>query len=179
MRNNKSLIPVLILLIGGFSFISTNQLSVFALSDSVSISNMSIHDIIKNNPFFVENGSISTFKDLGGNKTEFTYSGNGTLNNNTEVKTNGTMITNLIDGTIEYGKGNGHVITLDGKDDASYDIIYIQNITKDNKLPFVGSIIWKTNHTSQIGIGDNFFGILKGESDETTHNYAYKAWGWK
>src|SRR5919112_466232 len=122
------LMTFLILSIGGVSFLFVNPLYGFAQSNSTDISNMSIGEITTSEPFFVESGTITNVKDFGDNKTEFTYSGNGTLNGNISVITNGTIATSLIGGTIEYGKGSGQATTSDGRETASYDIIYIQNI---------------------------------------------------
>lgn len=162
----------------GGSFLSLNLQYSFAQGNNFTdISKTSIEKITTNKPFFAESGSITDFKDLGSNKSEFTYAGNGTLNGHITVTTKGTITTSLIDGTVEYGKGSGQATTTNGSQNASYDILYVQNITQHSKLPFTGALIWKTNSTGQLDLNDNVFGIVKGESDGISHNYAYSAWG--
>ena len=163
---------------GGVTFILVGPLSAFAQDNNFTITSKTpIENITTSKPFFSESGIITDFKDLGDNKTEFTYAGNGTLNGNISVTTKGAFTTSLIDGTVEYGKGNGQATTTDGSQNVSYDISYVQNITNDTKLPFTGALIWKTNSTGQLGSDYDVFGIVKGESDEISHNYAYSVWG--
>jgi hypothetical protein len=167
-----------LLITGGATFILSGPLSAFAQdNNSTAISETLIEKITTSKPFFSESGTITDFKDLGGNKTEFTYVGNGTLNGNIKVTTKGTFNTSLIAGTVEYGKGSGQATTTDGSQNVNYDILYVQNITQERKLPFNGALIWKTNSTGQMDLDDNVFGIVKGESDGISHNYAYSAWG--
>ncbi|WP_148685439.1 hypothetical protein [Candidatus Nitrosocosmicus hydrocola] len=169
---------LILIITGGATFILAGPLSAFAQdNNSTNISESFMEKITASKPFFSESGMITDVKDLGDNKTEFTYAGNGTLNGNISVTTKGTFNTSLIAGTVEYGKGSGQATTTDGSLNLSYDILYVQNITQDSKLPFTGALIWKTNSTSQLDLNDEVFGIVKGESDEISHNYAYSAWG--
>ena len=164
----------------GGSFLLISLPTSFAQANNYTdISKIPTEQITASTPFFVESGKITDLKDLGGNKTEFTYAGNGMLNGNINVTTKGTFTTSLIDGTVEYGKGSGQATKTDGNEIASYDTLYIQNITKDNKLPFTGALVWKANSTSQLNSNGNILGILKGESNEIDHTYAFNTWGWK
>jgi len=169
---------LVLIITGGATFILAGPLTAFAQdNNSTDVSETLLEKITASKPFFSESGMITDFKDLGDNKTEFTYAGNGTLNGNISVTTKGTFNTSLIAGTVEYGKGIGQATTTDGSQNISYDILYVQNITQDSKLPFIGALIWKTNSTGQLDLNDDVFGIVKGESDEISHNYAYSAWG--
>jgi len=40
-------------------------------------------------PYFVEKGMITTQKEIGPNKTQYTYAANGTMNGNVEVTDTG------------------------------------------------------------------------------------------
>jgi hypothetical protein len=183
-KSKKANSPIIVtmslvfIIAGGATFIWLESSSVFAQDNKLTdISKTPMEKITTTKPFFSESGTITDFKDLGGNKTEFTFEGNGTLNGNTSVTTNGAFTTSLIDGPVEYGKGSGQATTMDRNQNVSYDILYVQNITKDNKLPFTGALIWKANSMDQLDVNDNIFGIVKGESDGISHNYTYSAWG--
>jgi hypothetical protein len=150
-------------------------MTVFAQNNnSTDITGTAANKITLDKPFFIEKGIITKVRDLGDNKTEFAYSGNGTINDSIKVTTKGVANTTLREGHIEIGKIEGQLIT--SNENANYSIVYVQNLDERNPPTFVGSTIWETNSKGVLASFDNVFGILKGESDSTGNNYTYKAW---
>ena len=43
-------------------------------------------------PFFVEKGKATVQKEIGPNRTQFTFTGNGTMNGNIEVTNTGKLV---------------------------------------------------------------------------------------
>lgn len=170
------LMTSLILFAGvGIHFLLTGTITVFAQkNNSTDISSIPTNKIILDKPFFIEKGIITKVRDLGNNNTEFTYTGNGTINDSIKVTTKGVVNTTLREGHIEIGKIEGQITTTN--ENANYSIAYVQNLDERNPPTFVGSTIWETNSKGVLAPFDNVFGILKGESDSTGNIYTYKVW---
>jgi hypothetical protein len=84
-------IAVVLLLIGGTA--STSILSTtYAQSATLG------------EPFFVEKGKVSGQKEIGPNRTEFTFTGNGTMNGNIEVTNTGKLVS-VSKGNVSFDQG--------------------------------------------------------------------------
>jgi hypothetical protein len=171
------LMTSLILFAGvGIHFLLTGTITVSAQkNNSTDISSIiPTNKIILDKPFFIEKGIITKVRGLGNNNTEFTYTGNGTINDSIKVTTKGVVNTTLREGHIEIGKIEGQITTTN--ENANYSIAYVQNLDERNPPTFIGSTIWETNSKGVLAPFDNAFGILKGESDSTGNIYTYKVW---
>src|ERR687894_825683 len=68
-------------------------------------------------PFLVEKGKITSQKEIGSNRTQFTISANGTLNGNVEVTNTGEIMT--ISNNLAVDQGHGVIATKDNGEMAS------------------------------------------------------------
>ena len=120
-------------------------------------------------PFFEDNGKITSQKEIGDNKTEMTFSSNGILSGNIEVTNSGNLVS-LSKGNKGFSaQGKGVVTTKDGTEKASYTFIQVgKTITKDGKsvLRGVGSAVWSTNSIGKLAFLDNMLSFFIIEVDE-------------
>ena len=152
-------IAVVLLLIGGTA--STSILSTtYAQSATLE------------EPFFVEKGKVSGQKEIGPNRTEFTFTGNGTMNGNIEVTNTGKLVS-VSKGNVSFDQGKGVIKTTDGSETANYTQIDVFNGTD-----FLGAKAYSTNSTGGLSFLNNILGLIKGELDDSG-NYAAEHWHWK
>ncbi|MGA6923246.1 MAG: hypothetical protein WBY22_10000 [Nitrososphaeraceae archaeon] len=152
-------IAVVLLLIGGTA--STSILSTtYAQSATLG------------EPFFVEKGKVSGQKEIGPNRTEFTFTGNGTMNGNIEVTNTGKLVS-VSKGNVSFDQGKGVIKTTDGSETANYTLIDVFN-----GRDFLGAQAYSTNSTGGLSFLNNILGIIKGEQDGSG-NYAAEHWHWK
>ena len=71
-------------------------------------------------PFFEEKGRITAQKEIGGDKTQMTFSSNGTFKGNIEVTNSGDFVTVSKGNKGTLAQGQGVVTTKDGSEKASY-----------------------------------------------------------
>src|ERR671918_2952294 len=79
-------------------------------------------------PFFTERGKITSQKEIGPNRTQFTFSANGTLNGNIEVTNTGDIITISKGNNIHFDQGQGIISARGGNETANYTLIAVENI---------------------------------------------------
>ena len=123
-------------------------------------------------PFFVEKGKVTGQKEIGPNRTQLTFTSNGTMNGNIEVTNTGEYIgvskgNNLID------QGHGVITTKDGSETANYTFIEVGNGTA-----YQGASAHSTNSTGKLSFLNNILGIYKGETDKSG-NFNLTHWHWK
>jgi hypothetical protein len=123
-------------------------------------------------PFFVEKGKVTVQKEIGPNRTQFTYTGNGTMNGNIEVTNTGKLVS-VSKGNLSFEQGQGVIKTTDGSETANYTLIDVFNGTA-----FLGAQAYSTNSTGGLSFLNNILGIIKGEQDGSG-NYAAEHWHWK
>jgi hypothetical protein len=116
-------------------------------------------------PFLVETGKITSQKEIGPNRTQFTISANGTLNGNVEVTNTGEIMTISKGNNLAVDQGHGVIATTDSGEMASYMLIGTENFIQAGKTIFRGSIVYNTNSTGNLSILDNIVGIFKGQGD--------------
>ena len=56
-------------------------------------------------PFFVEKGKVTFQKEIGPNRTQFTFTGNGTMNGNIEVTNTGKLVSSSIGNNRTFESG--------------------------------------------------------------------------
>jgi hypothetical protein len=130
-------------------------------------------------PFLVEKGKITSQKEIGPNRTQFTISTNGTLNDNVKVTNTGEIVTVSKGNNLAVDQGQGVIATKDNSETASYMLIGAENFTQAGKTIFRGAIVYSTNSTGSLSFLNNMIGIFKGEGDITTGNFVSTEWEWK
>ena len=123
-------------------------------------------------PYFVEKGKITGQKEIGPNRTQYTFTANGTMNGNIEVTNTGEYVSVSKGNNQVYDQGHGVITTKDGET-ANYTFIEVFNGTD-----YQGASAFSTNSTGELSFLDNILVIFKGGADESG-NYALKQWHWK
>ena len=123
-------------------------------------------------PFFVEKGKSTAQKEIGPNRTQYTFTANGTMNGNIEVTDTGEFVS-VSKGNLTFDQGQGVIKTKDGSESANYTLIDVFNGTD-----FQGASAYSTNSTGKLSFLNNIMGIYKGETDENG-TYESTEWHWK
>jgi hypothetical protein len=124
-------------------------------------------------PFFVENGKTTAQGEIGLNRTQYTYTANGTINGNIEVTTTGDYVSVSKGNDLALDTGQAVVMTNDGSETANYTFIEVGNATT-----FLGAAAWNTNSTGELSFLNNALSIYKLEEEESG-NYSNTQWLWK
>jgi hypothetical protein len=119
-------------------------------------------------PFFEEKGRITAQKEIGGDKTQMTFSSNGTFKGNIEVTNSGDFVTVSKGNKGTLAQGQGVVITKDGSEKASYTFLQVGKTTEEGKsvLRGVGCAVWSTDSTGKLAFLDNMLSFFIIEVDE-------------
>ena len=120
-------------------------------------------------PFFEDNGKITTQKEIGDNKTQMTFSSIGTLRGNIEVTNSGDLVSLSKGNKGISAQGQGVVTTKDGSEKGIYTFLQVERtITQDGKsvLRGVGSAVWSTASTNKLAFLDNMLSFFIIEVDE-------------
>ena len=141
-------IAVMLLLIGG-----TGATSILSTTHAQSA--------ILGEPFFVEKGKSTVQKEIGPNRTQYTFTANGTMNGNIEVTDTGEFLSVSKGNNLVYEQGQGVIKTKDGSETANYTFIDVGNATD-----FQGASAYSTNSTGKLSFLNNILGIYKQEADE-------------
>jgi hypothetical protein len=123
-------------------------------------------------PYFVENGKITGQKEIGPNRTQFTFTANGTINGNIEVRDTGEFVSISKGDNLSTTK-DGVITTKDGSETANYTSIDVGNFTD-----YQGASAYSTNSTGKLSFLNNMLGIYKGET-EGSGNFVLREWHWK
>jgi hypothetical protein len=92
---------------------------------------------------------ITSQKEIGPNRTQFTFTANGTMNGNIEVTNTGEFV------SISKGEpAPGLITTKDGSETANYTGIDVGNITD-----YHGASAYTTNSTGKLSFLNNMLGI--------------------
>ena len=124
-------------------------------------------------PFYVEKGKNTVQKEIGPNRTQFTFASNGTMNNNIGVTNTGEYVSVSKGNNLVYEQGQGVIKTKDDSETANYTFIEVGNGTA-----YQGASVYSTNSTGKLSFLDNILVIFKGGQDESG-NYALQQWPWK
>jgi hypothetical protein len=153
-------IAVMLLLIGG-----TGVTTVF-------FSTTHAQSAILGEPIFVEKGSHVIQKEIGPNRTQHTFTSNGTMKGNIEYSKAGESVSVSKGNNQTFGQGHGVITTNDGET-ANYTFVEVFNGTD-----WQGASAYSTNSTGELSFLDNILLIYKGGADESG-NYALEQWHWK
>jgi hypothetical protein len=124
-------------------------------------------------PFFVEKGKVTGRKEIGPNRTQYTFASNGTMNDNIEVTNTGEYVSVSKDNNLVFDQGQGVIKTNDGSEIANHTFIEVGNGTD-----FQGASAFSTNSTGELSFLNNILVIYKIDGDESG-NYAGTQWQWK
>ena len=154
-------ITVILLLIGGTS------------ATSILLNTTHAQTATLGEPYFVEKGKITGQKELGPNRTQFTFTGNGTMNGNIEVTDTGEFVSFSKGNNLTFEKGQGVIKTKDWSETANYTFIDVGNFTD-----YQGAAAYSTNSTGKLSFLNNMLGIYKGET-KGNGNFDLREWHWK
>jgi hypothetical protein len=152
-------IAVVLLLIGG--------------TGTTIILNTHAQTAILGEPFFVEKGKVTGQKEIGPNRTQYTFAANGTMNGNIEVTNTGEFVSVSKGSNLTFEQGQGVITTKDGSETANYTFIDVFNGTD-----LQGASAYSTNSTGELSFLNNILGIFRGGQGEGG-NYALEQWHWK
>ncbi|MDW0212825.1 MAG: hypothetical protein QOA16_01395 [Nitrososphaeraceae archaeon] len=111
--------------------------------------------------------------EIGPNRTQHTFTSNGTMNGNIEYDTTGEYVSFSKGNNLTFDQGHAVMKTKDGSETANYTFIEVFNGTD-----FQGASVYSTNSTGKLSVLDNALVIYKIEQDESG-NYVDKQWLWK
>ena len=161
-------------------FIATAVILIGGTSTTTTLLNRTDAQILTvGDPFLVEKGKTTGQKEIGPNRTEYTYSANGTLNGTIEITDTGKYVSISKGNNATFDQGQGVVATKDGSEMANYTLIEVSNVTQDGKYVFQGAVVYSTNSTGNLAFLDNSVSIFKGEGDTTTGDFTSMEWEWK
>ena len=123
-------------------------------------------------PLFVEKGEDTIVGEIGPNRTQHTFTSNGTMNGNIEYDKTGEYVSLYKGNNLTFDQGHAVMKTKDGET-ANYTFIEVFNGTD-----YQGASVYSTNSTGKLSVLDNALVIYKIEQDENG-NYVDKQWLWK
>jgi hypothetical protein len=123
-------------------------------------------------PLFVEKGEDTLVGEIGPNRTQHTFTSNGTMNGNIEYDKTGEYISVYKGNNLTFDQGHAVMKTKDGET-ANYTFIEVFNGTD-----YQGASVYSTNSTGKLSVLDNALVIYKIEQDQNG-NYVDKQWLWK
>ena len=141
-------VTVILLLIGG------------TMATSILLNTTHAQTATLGEPYFVEKGKITGQRELGPNRTQYTFTGNGTMNGDIEVTDTGEFVSISIGDNLSTTK-HGVIKTKDGSETANYTSIDVGNFTD-----YQGASAYSSNSTGILSFLNNMLGIYKGETKE-------------
>jgi hypothetical protein len=116
-------------------------------------------------PFFQEKGKITGQKDIGDNRSQITFSGEGAIKGNIEVINSGDFIEVQKGNNITHTQGQGVLTTKDGSEKASYTFHAVGNVTGEGKPILLGSSINSTGSKGKLAFLNNVISFFMVEVD--------------
>jgi hypothetical protein len=152
--------------------ITTAAIIAAATTSLLNIQSAHAQTVTLGEPFFVGKGKSTVQKEIGPDRTQYTFAGNGTMNGNIEVTDTGEYVS-VSKGDNYFEQGKGVITTKDGSETANYTFIDVGNSTD-----YQGAAAYSTNSTGKLAFLNNVLGIYKGEGGEGG-NYDQSEWHWK
>jgi hypothetical protein len=116
-------------------------------------------------PFFEEKGKITGQKDFGDNRSQMTFSGEGTMKGNIEVTNSGDFIETQKGNNVTHAQGQGVLTTKDGSEKASYAFHGVGSVTREGKPVLIGSAVYSTDSNGKLTFLNNVISLFKVEVD--------------
>ena len=116
-------------------------------------------------PFFEEKGKITGQKDIGDNRSQMTFSGEGTMKGNIEVTNSGDFIEIQKGNNVTHARGQGLLTTRDGSERASYTFHAVGNVTREGRPVIIGSAVYNTDTNGKLAFLNNVITFFKVEVD--------------
>ena len=116
-------------------------------------------------PFFEEKGKITGQKDIGDNRSQTSFSGEGTMKGNIEVTNSGDFIEIQKGNNITQAQGQGVLSTKDGSEKVSYTFHAVGNVTGEGKPVLIGSAVFSTDSNGKLAFLNNVISFFKVEVD--------------
>jgi hypothetical protein len=118
-------------------------------------------------PFFEEKGKITSQIEIGGNRSQVTYSAEGTMKGHLEVTNAGDFVGVSKGNNVTSAQGQGVITTNDGSEKANYTFLAVGRVTKEGKPVFLGSAVWSSDSGGRLAFLNNIISFFKVEIDET------------
>ncbi|SRR5215204_1580807 len=99
-------------------------------------------------PFFEEKGKITGRKEIG-DRSQITFSGEGTMKGN----------------NVTHAQGQGVLTAEDGNEKANYTFLAVGNITGEGKPVLRGSAVYSTDSNGKLAFLNNTISFFKVEVD--------------
>jgi hypothetical protein len=148
---------VVLLLIGGTG------------ANTILFSTASAQSATLGEPIFVEKGSDTTQREIGPNRTQYTFTTNGTMNGNIEYSKAGEWVSVSKGNNVTFDQGHGVLTTKDGSETANFTFIEVGNGTA-----YQGASAYSTNSIGKLSSLNNILVVFKiGEDGVATF------WHWK
>jgi hypothetical protein len=116
-------------------------------------------------PFFEEKGKITGQKEIGDNRSQTTFSAEGTLKGNIEVTNTGDFIDISKGNKVTHAQGQGVITTKDGTEKADYTFLAVGKVTEEGKPVFLGSAVYSTDSNGRLAFLNNTISFFKVEVD--------------
>jgi hypothetical protein len=115
--------------------------------------------------FFQEKGKITGQKDIGDNRSQITFLGEGAMKGNIEVINSGDFIEVQKGNNVTHAKGQGVLTTKDSSEKVSYTFHAVGNVTGEGKPILLGSAIYSTDSKGKLAFLNNVISFFKVEVD--------------
>jgi hypothetical protein len=148
-------------------------LIVGTAATSVLFSTTHAQSVTLGEPIFVEKGANIIGKEIGPNRTHYTFTSNGTMNGNIEYSKAGEYVSVSKGNNLTFDQGHAVMKTKDGSETANYTFVEVGNGTA-----YQGASAYSTNSTGKLSSLNNILVIYKIEADKNG-NYVDTQWRWK
>jgi hypothetical protein len=116
-------------------------------------------------PFFEEKGKITSPIEIGGNRSQTTFSAEGAMRRNIEVTNIGDFVGVSRGNNVTHAQGQGVITTKDGSEKANYTFSAIGRVTEDGRPVFLGSAVYSTDSAGKLAFLNNIISFFKVEVD--------------
>jgi hypothetical protein len=116
-------------------------------------------------PFFEERGKIISQKDIGDNKFQVSFSGEGTIKGNIEVTNKGDFIGVQKGNNVTHAQGQGELATKDRSDKVNYIFLAVGSVSGEGKPILRGSAVYSTDSNGKLAFINNVISFFKVEVD--------------
>jgi hypothetical protein len=116
-------------------------------------------------PFFEERGKITSQKEIGYNKLQVSFSGEGTMKGNIEVTNRGDFVGVQKGNNVTHANGQGELTTKDGNEKVNYTFLAVGSVSEEGKPILRGSAVYSTGSNGKLAFINNLISFFKVEVD--------------